>query len=206
MAITTYTELKQSVATWLGRDELAARIPEFIAMAEDRIAQDLRIQAMETTANLTISTQRVSFPTGFLEVRRLYLDSDYEKPLEYMSPSVFWTRQAANESGKPAIYTIEGQEFVFAPSPSTSYTGKLLYFKRFTALSAGSDTNWILTNARGLLLYGALIEAYTYLEDDAGAAKYGLMFDQLLDRVHTSDRRARVPRGAQSPRSQVPVV
>ena len=206
MAITTYNELKLAVANWLGRDELTARIPEFIAMAEDRIAQDVRIQAMETAASLTISTQRVSFPTGFLESRRLYLDSDYEKPLEYMSPSVFWTRVAANEAGKPEIYTIEGQEFVFAPSPSTSYTGKLLYFKRFTAFSSASDTNWLLTNARGVLLYATLLEAYTFLEDDAGSAKYGLMYDQAVSALHDADRKARVPRGAQSPRSQVMVV
>jgi hypothetical protein len=206
MAITTYAELKLAVASWLGREELTNRIPEFIAMAEDRIAMDLRVQAMETTSDLTISSQRVSFPTGFLEVRRLYLNSSDDKPLDYFVPPVFWTRTFANETGQPDAFTIEGQEFVFAPSPSTTYTGKLLYYKRFTALSGASDTNWILSNARGLLLYGALIEAYTYLEDDAGTLKMAAMYDQLLSRVMNSDKIGRVPRGAQSMRSQVPVV
>jgi hypothetical protein len=206
MAITSYSELKLAVANWLGREELTNRIPEFIAMAEDRIAMDLRVQAMETTANLTISTQRVSFPTGFLEARRLYLDSSYEKPLDYFSPAVFWTRGFANETGQPDAYTIEGQEFVFAPSPSASVTGKLLYYKRFTALSAAGDTNWILSNARGLLLYGALVEAYMFLEDDAGALKMAAMYDQLLSRVTNADKIGRVPKGAQPMRSQVAVV
>lgn len=205
MSISTYLELKQAVERWLGRNELANRIPEFIALAEDRIAQDLRVQAMETTANLTISTQRVSVPTGWLESIRLYLDGT-DKRLDFMPASVFWERNAANETGQPDIYTLEGQEFVFAPSPSSSHTGKLLYYKRFTALSASSDTNWIIANARGLLLYGALAEAYTFLEDDAGALKYALMFDQLLDRVNAADRRARFPRGALASRSQVSVV
>jgi hypothetical protein len=204
--LSTFAELKLGIANWLGREELTNRIPEFVAMAEDRIAMDLRVQAMETTSDLTISSQRVSFPTGFLEVRRLYLNSSDDKPLDYFVPPVFWTRTFANETGQPDAFTIEGQEFVFAPSPSTTYTGKLLYYKRFTALSAAADTNWILSNARGLLLYGALIEAYTYLEDDAGTLKMAAMYDQLLSRVMNSDKIGRVPRGAQSMRSQVPVV
>jgi hypothetical protein len=206
MAISTFAELKLAVANWLGREELTNRIPEFISMAEDRIAKDLRIQAMETTADLTISSQRVSFPTGFLEVRRLYLNSDSEKPLDYFSPSVFWSRSFANETGQPDAFTIEGQEFVFAPSPSSTYTGKLLYYKRFTALSAAADTNWILTNARGILLYGALLEAYIYLEDDAGTSKYAALFDQAVTQANLSDKRGRLPMGAQPMRSQVQVV
>ncbi len=206
MSITTHAELKVAVANWLGRTELTARIPEWVSLAEDRIAQDLRVQAMVTAVDLTISSQRVSVPTGFLESIRLYLDSSSEKPLDYFSPQVFWERNAVNETGQPDIYTIEGTEFVFAPSPGQTYTGKLLYYKRFTALSADSDTNWIISNARGLYLYATLIEAYTFLEDDAGQLKYAAMYEDLLERVKEADRRARFPRGALVMRSQVGVV
>ena len=208
MTIANYGELKTAVTNWLGRDtqDINNRIAEFIAMAEDRIAKDLRVAAMETTADLTISTQRVAFPTGFLEARRLYLDSDSEKQLEYFSPSVFWTRYFANESGQPKVYTIEGQEFVFAPSPGQSYTGKLLYFKRFTNLALAADTNWILSNARGLLLYGALLEAFIFLEDSAEAQKYAALYDQLIKSTMDANRQSQYPRGALVMRSQVSVV
>lgn len=200
MAITTYLTLKQAVGNWLGRDDLTNRIPEFISMAEDRIARNLRIQAMETSADLTISSQTVDQPAGYLETIRLYLDDSDRKKLDYMSPGVFWTRQAALESGKPKIYTIEDQDFVFAPSPTSTYTGKLLYYKKFDALSSNSDTNWLLTNARGLLLYGTLLEAYEFLEDDAGATRYAVHFDNLLNDLHREDRNARyVSGGAQRP-------
>lgn len=208
MTISNYGELLSAITNWLGRDtqDINNRRPEFVAMAEDRIAKDLRIAAMETTTDLTISAQRVSFPTGFLEARRLYLDSDSEKPLEYFSPSVFWTREFANESSKPRVYTIEGQEFVFAPSPDTTYTGKLLYFKRFTNLSVAADTNWILTNARGLLLYGALLEAFIFLEDSSEALKYAALYDQIIKSTMDADRKSQYPRGALVMRSQVSVV
>jgi hypothetical protein len=208
MTISTFGELKTAITAWLGLDtqDINNRIPEFVAMAEDRIAKDLRVAAMETTTDLTISSQRVSFPTGFLEARRLYLDSDSEKPLDYFSPSVFWARQFANESGKPKAFTIEGQEFVFAPSPGQTYTGKLLYYKRFTALALNTDTNWIITNARGLLLYGALLEAFIFLEDTSEAQKYAALFDQMMKATMDADRLSQYPRGALVSRSQAMVV
>jgi hypothetical protein len=157
VAISTFAELKIAVENWLGRQELTNRIPEFIALAEDRIALKLRVRAMEASADLTINAQRVAEPTGFLEQIRLYRSSDDQKGLDFFAPSVFWGRNAVNETGTPRIYTVEGQEFVFAPSPDTTSTGKILYYKRFTSLSVAGDTNWILSNARGLYLYGALL-------------------------------------------------
>lgn len=206
MAITNFLTLKQAVENWLGREGFGQRIPEWISMAEDRIARKLRIQAMEATTDLTISSQTVSVPTGYIETRRLYLSVSDDKPLDYFVPSDFWRRNAANESGQPDIYTIEGQSFVFAPNPDTTYTGKLLYYKRFTDLSSNSDTNWLLTNARALLLYGALLEAMIFFEDDLGMSKYAALFDGYMDDLNEDDRTARYPRGGISSRSEVQVV
>ena len=206
MAITNFLTLKQAVGNWMGREDLDARIPEFIALAEDRIARNLRVQAMETSADLTVNDQSVSVPTGYLETIRLYIDSSTRTKLDYMAPTVFWTRNAVQESGQPEIFTIEGTSFKFAPTPSNSYTGKLLYYKKFDALSSNADTNWILTNARGLLLYGALLEAYLFLEDDAGVAQYATLFDNLMADVNEDDRKARFPRGANPMRGEVAVI
>ena len=204
MAITNYLTLKQAVQNWLGRDDLANRITEFISLAESRIARSLRVQAMETAADLTITSGVADQPDGYLETIRIYLDDASRTKLDYMSPSVFWTRNAVLETNTPKIYTIEDQKFKFAPLGSD--TGKLLYYKKFDALSSNSDTNWIITNAPGLLLYGALLEAYLFLEDDAGVNKYAALFDNLLGVLNMEDRNARYPRGGASTRSEVSVV
>jgi hypothetical protein len=51
VSISNYDELKTAVANWLERSDLTSRIPEFIAFGEDRIGTDLRIRAMETSAD-----------------------------------------------------------------------------------------------------------------------------------------------------------
>jgi hypothetical protein len=198
MSITTYAELKTAVANWLARADQTDRIPEFVALCEDRIAQDtrIRIRAMETSSDITINAQTEALPTGFLQLRRLYLNSDPIADLPFCAPGLFWTRYGVNESGSPEFFTIEGDDLVFAPTPTTAVTGKLLYYKRFTALSADNDTNWLLTNARGLYLYGTLLEAAIFRGDDADTLKFSTLYDDMADRLMRANQRDRFPRGA----------
>lgn len=290
MSIATHSELKVGIENFLGRAELTNRIPEFISLCEDRIAQDLRVQAMEThqaikwndvteggtvggTANaITLSGlgtpalgDTVSFtaaatntstvtlnttyalkrrhggvkeglsagdivigqsvrgyydgtdfllapqggallPSNFLQMRRSYLDISSGKRLDFFDPAVFWSRNFADDSGQMAAFTIEGDFIVAAPVPDGETFAKLLYYRRFTALSGASDTNWILTYARGLYLYGSLLEAYSFLEDDAGQLKYAALYEDALERAHAADKKNRFPMGALPMRSQVAVI
>ena len=199
MAITTYSELQDAVSNRLARSTFAdggadvARTEEFIAMAEDRVYQDarLRVRALETTADLTINAQEVSLPTGYVAGRRIYISGNPSTKIAYLSPSDFWERWGSVTAGKPKFYTIEGENIVFGPSPDSTYTGKFLYYKRLDALSDSNTTNYWLTNARGLLLYGALIEAAVYFEDDAAALRYATLFDDEAERVQQADRKDR---------------
>ena len=201
MAISTYAELKTAVANWLQRDDLTSRIPEFIAMAEDRIRLDtrIRVRAMETTdATFNIDARTETLPTRFLGVRRFYLNTSPVRLLEYMGPADFWSRWAGSTTGEPVAYTIEGENFVFGPAPSGTYTGTILYYQSFAALSADGDTNWILTNARGLLLYGALAESAPFLGDDPRLMTWAALYDDTADKIEKSNKRDRHPSGAMS--------
>ena len=198
MALTNYGELKTAVANWLDRSDLTAKIPDFIGLAEDRIGTDerIRIRAMETAADITIDAQTESLPTGFLRSRRIFISGNArEHALEYMSPTNFYDSHGGSETGRPLFFTVEGDNYVFVPTPDTNYTGKQLFYKKFTTLASDSDTNWILQNARGLLLYGALMEAAIYLEDDASLSKWATLYDQTADAVMSSDRKDRFPAG-----------
>lgn len=205
MAITTYAELKTAVANWLKRDDLTSRIPEFIALAEDRVAMEpkLRIRAMETSTNLTVNAQTVALPTGFLAARRLYISGDPVQQLEPLDTYNFWARYISSTTDKPKAFAVEGENFVFGPSPDSSYTGKLLYYKRFTALSADEDTNWILTNARGLLLYGALLESAPFIKNDTRLLTWATLWDDLVDAVYKQNRKDRHSGGPQTSKTDV---
>ena len=74
--ITSFSTLKVAIADWLDRDDLGSEIDTFIALMEAKLYRELRIQAMETAFNETISSGAVSLPSGYLEVKHLYLDTD----------------------------------------------------------------------------------------------------------------------------------
>ena len=73
-----------------------------------------------------------------------------------------------------------------APTPDTAYTIELHYFYRPTSLTAGADggTTWLSTNAPYALLYGSLIEAYTFMKGEPDVIQnYTNLYMQYLERV-----------------------
>jgi hypothetical protein len=202
MAISTYAELKSAVANWINRDDLTARIPEFINIAGDKLhygfgtdklqVEPLRIDAMLQSADLTPDSSGLAAkPTGFLEARRLYVSATPIDTVEYLTPEDFWGRDGASDDGDPVFFTIEGSNFVFAPKGSGD-TIKLLYYKRFDELSADGDTNWLIDNYPSIYLSGALAEAYAYIEEPAMAQHWQLQFIQsVLGLQASSDRESR---------------
>lgn len=190
MAITNYGELKTAVANWLERDDLTSRIPEFIAAAEDRVAFDLVVETagegirpMESLATITIDSETESLPTGYLGAKAFWIDGSTKRSLEYVPLHHLTEMYAGSTTGEPVVFTIEAETFRFGPAPDGTYTGKLLYIKKFDAFSGDSDTNWLLSNARMLLLYAALMEAEPYLMNDGRVTTWGALYGDLLAKV-----------------------
>lgn len=170
MAISTFGELKTAVANYLGRSDLTTQVADFVTMAEARInyggedpypTAPLRVRSMLASADVAMvaGTATASLPTRFLEGRRGYLNGDNKATLDYIGPTQFWNTAAVSRSGKPTAYTIEGENFVFAPVPDSAYTFKVLFWQAFAALSDDADTNWLLTNTPNVYLYTTLLEA-----------------------------------------------
>ena len=73
MALTTYTELKTSIADWLNRSDLTNQIDDFIGLAEADFNAKLRIRQMEQNDDVTLNAELVTVPTGFIAVRSFHI-------------------------------------------------------------------------------------------------------------------------------------
>lgn len=181
MALSNYTDLQAAVANHLHRNDLTAIIPDLIALAESRIARTVRVGAMENRATGTSSGQTISLPTGFLELRSLQIVVGGDtKSLSYITPE-----RVGSETGEPQSYSIIGDNIYLHPYGSYSYV--LTYYKKFDPL-ATSSTNWLLTNAPEIYLYGTLVEATPYVMDDARLATYSQLFSSAVIDLERSDR------------------
>ena len=192
MPLSQYSDLKTTIANYLGRSDLTAQIPDFIRLAEDRLRRELRIRQMlkVVTSNTTGGDATVSLPADFLQIRDLHIDGNPVYTLEYMSPSIFYRNARTAESGVPVNYTVLASEFIFAPQPDAAYTLKMLYYAKPTYLSDANTSNVFLANCADALLYGALAEAEPYLMNDARIPVWASLYDRAVANISAADEGA----------------
>ena len=191
MPLTTYDELKTSIAGFLHRADLTSAIPDFITLCEVKFNRNLRISTMETRATADLDQQYEAVPLDFLEMRYIQTTGALGSQLEYVSPASFNHRYKTTDVGTPKLYTIIDGTIGFAPAPSGTYTMEMGYFKAIPSLSASQTSNWMLANHPDVYLYGSLKEAEPYIKNDKRIAVWESKYGQAIQEVKEADQRAR---------------
>jgi hypothetical protein len=186
MTISTYTDLKASIKSWLRRSDMDTIIPDFVALCEADLNSRLRLSIMEDRATATISSEYAALPTGFLELRGIQLNTNPVASLSYMSPQDM-DRIYGGTTGVPLFYAIVGNEFQFAPVPSSSYTAEIDYYVALDALASAS-TNAVLTKAPDLYLYGSLLHSAPYIQNDKRVEIWSALYEKAIKRIQIEDK------------------
>jgi hypothetical protein len=192
MALTTYTELKASVADWLNRSDLTAAIPDFISLAEAQIERTLRTRQMIVRANASFNVEFGATPADFLEVRSFKLSgTNPPTPLSFMTIDALDAESTKfTASGRPKFFGIVGGQFRLVPTPDSNYATELTYYAKLSKLSASVATNFILSASPDIYLYGALLQAAPYLQDDNRISVWATLYERALNDLQTADDRA----------------
>jgi len=172
----TYDQLKTAIQDYTQNTETSFvnNLPVFIRVAEERILKNVQLTLFRknATANMTASNQYLAAPSDFLAPFSLsYTDGDGNKDfLEYKDVNFIQEfNPDASTTGAPRYYAyFDVSNFLIGPTPDLSYAVELHYFYRPASLTSGSgsSTTWLSTNAEVALLYGCLIEAYTYMKGE----------------------------------------
>ena len=196
MALTNYTTLKTSIANWLNRSDLTDEIADdFIKLTEADFNSKLRVRKMVAQTSFTIDTETEALPTGFLQVRDIYiLNGNTKVPLTYTTPSQMDSTVGTSTTGSPNSYTILGDTFRFSPKPDASYTAFINYYKSFDALSDTNTTNYILTTHPAIYLYGSLFHAANFLGgiNPQQVQTWQQMYATTMERLELNDREDQV--------------
>ena len=200
MAINTYATLVSAITEYLGRDQdstLTARIPDFITLFEAKANRTLNHPKMETRSTTSVDTSSTSpefitLPSDFQTMRSVRLSSVTGKPrLAFATKTQIddYRYSIDNVSDQPVYFAIVGTEMELAPTPSENYTLEMVYRANISALTSGNTTNWLLTLAPDLYLYGALMEAAPYLKDDNRIAVWASGMQTALEQLNTHGAR-----------------
>jgi hypothetical protein len=182
----TYTELVNALQAYTENTEsnFVAEIPVFVTQAEQRIYNSVQFPSLRK--NMTGVTQNgnkyLSCPDDFLSTYSLAVidaDGNYEYLL---NKDVNFIRQAypnpTTDTGIPKYYALFGPKvtsgsitdelsFILGPTPDANYNVELhFYYYPESITTAADGRTWLGDNFDTVLLYGSLVEAYTYMKGE----------------------------------------
>jgi len=172
-AIQSYTENYET--------DFIANIPVFVAQAEQRIYNMVQFPSLRKnmTGTVTSTTPYLSAPNDYLATYSLAV-IDASGNYEYLlNKDVNFIRQAypkASDTGLPKYYALFGPtvsgstistelSFMLGPKPDATYTVELHFFYYPESIVTASTT-WLGDNFDTVLLYGSLVEAYTFMKGE----------------------------------------
>lgn len=192
MSIADYSDLLMQVSEYTGRDDFGHVFPRLVSFAEIKMNRALRVGGMETSASLTTnSSGNVALPTGFLEMREV--KDSAGRILDAVTP-------AAGDyihgpyAGSTINWYVKGSTFYTVPYSEATFS--ILYYTKITPLTAAATTNWLLTDAPMVYLYGVAAEVVGWAiaqgkEDISKLAGYAQLLQGEIDAYQMQDRSKR---------------
>ena len=175
-----YTELVAAIQDYTQNEETSfvSNIPTFVEQAEERLNRSIMVPELRknVTAATTNGDWYLARPEDFISVFSLaVVDSsgDYSFLIDKDVNFIREAYPASSTSGLPKYYAQfdgdyggEQGNFILGPTPDDNYTVELHYYYDPPSIVT-TGTSWYGDNAESALLYGSLIEAYTYMKGEA---------------------------------------
>ena len=180
----TYAELLAEIQNYTQNYEstFVATIPTFVEQAEERIYNTVQIPPLRknVTGGVTAGNKYLSCPADYLSSFSLAVidgDGNYEYLLNKDVNFIRASFPNPTDEGLPKYYALFGPtvissvttdelSFILGPTPDDDYDVELhYYYYPQSIVSAG--TSWLGDNYSPALLYGSLVEAYTYMKGEA---------------------------------------
>jgi len=173
----------------------AEQINTFITQAEQRIYNTVLFPALRKNVTGTTSTNNkyLNCPNDFLAVYSMAVVDGTGAYSYLLNKDVSYIREAypvPTDTGLPAYYALFGPlstdetelTFILGPTPDAVYTVELHYFYYPESITvAASGYTWLSENYDPVLLYGSLVEAYTFMKGEPDmVANYEKKYQEAL--------------------------
>jgi hypothetical protein len=163
------------------------QINTFIVNAEERVFNMVQLLDLRknVTGNVTANNKYLSVPSDWLANFSLAVIDPTSGEYEFLlNKDVSYIRQAypsPTDTGKPLYYAFfDVDSYILGPTPDQNYQMELHYFYYPQSITE-AGTSWLGDNFESVLLYGSLLEAYTFMKGEADViAQYQRRYDEAL--------------------------
>jgi hypothetical protein len=185
-----YTQLVNEIQSYTENTFQTVDINTFITQAEQRIYNSVQLPALRknVTGTTTSGNKYLAMPTNWLATFSLAVINAANEYTYLLNKDVNFIRQSYPDTdsdfyGTPAHYAVfDSNSFILGPTPDASYAVELHYFyypESITTVSGGQT--WLGDNFSSSLLYGSLLEAYTYMKGEADVMNtYKARYDEAM--------------------------
>jgi hypothetical protein len=199
-----YTQLSDAIQAYTENTEanFIAEIPVFVTQAEQRIYNTVQFPSIRKNVTGQVSTNNkyLECPSDFLAVYSMAVITDVTGvdlntgTYEYLlNKDVNFIRQSypqPDDTGVPRYYALFGPRsdnadelsFILGPTPNAAYYVELHYYFYPESITVAADgRTWLGDNFDSVLLYGSLVEAYTYMKGEADMLQlYNTKYQEAL--------------------------
>jgi len=173
------------------------QINTFIMQAEERIYNSVQIPSLRknVTGTCTLGNKYLACPNDYLSTYSLAIinpDGTYEYLLNKDVNFIRQSYPSPTDTGTPRYYALFGSRlndpnqltFILGPTPDLSYNAELHYFY-YPESIVTAGTSWLGDNYSPVLLYGSLVEAYTYMKGEADMlAAYNAKYQEAMQQLN----------------------
>jgi hypothetical protein len=196
-AIVSYTE-NTFPDTYLADGTVVSsteQINRLIQQAEQRIYNSVQFPSLRknVTGSITANNKYLACPNDFLAPYSIAVIDALGVYEFLLNKDVNFIRQAypqPTDTGQPKYYALFGPQtndpneltFILGPTPGLTYGVELHYYYYPESIStASSGTTWLGDNFDSVLLYGSLVEAYTFMKGEADLVTlYNTKYNEAL--------------------------
>ncbi len=195
-ATMTYSQLVEDVKQYAERFDapFITQIPRFIALAENRIAAEVRGlgYVRYASGSFNVADAVIEKPSRWRETSSWFYVKNggvvFLKQRGYSYVRSYWPD--LSQTGDPEYYSdYDYEHLLVVPTPAEPLTFELAYFERPLPLSESNQTNWTTQYAPQLLLYASLLEAQPFLKRSDRIAEFQGLFDRAAAAVSNEAQR-----------------
>jgi hypothetical protein len=170
-AIRGYAE--NSFPDTVGAFSSADQIATFVKMAEQRVYNMVQLPALRknVTGGMTSGNKYLACPSDWLATFSLAVINSANEYKYLLNKDVNFIRESYPDTdaafyGEPEYYAqFDQNTFILGPTPDANYAAELHYFYYPTSI-VDAGTSWLGDNFDSVLLYGALLEAASFMKSD----------------------------------------
>jgi hypothetical protein len=183
-----YTQLVNEIQSYTENQFQTADIDTFIQQAEQRIYNSVQLPALRknVTGTATTGNKYLAMPSDWLATFSLAVINADNEYLYLLNKDVNFIRQSFPDTdsafyAEPQYYAVFDQNtFILGPTPDANYSMELHYFYYPTSITT-AGTTWLGDNFSSTLLYGSLLEAYTYMKGEQDVInQYQKRYDEAM--------------------------